>query len=79
MRFASGSEPGSVAYMHATSSTSMAAPIASILRKNRRKNILRRNSFLAWIASGEREYLVIPPWPASPNLLKVSILSFILS
>ena len=70
MRFASGSEPGSVAYMHATSSTSMTAPIASILR---------RNSFLAWIASGEREYLVIPPWPASPNLLKVSILSFILS
>src|SRR5665647_568844 len=58
-----------VAYILAISSVSIVAPIASILLIN---------SFLAWIASGEREYLVIPPCPASPNLLKVLILSSIL-
>ena len=41
--------------------------------------ILLMNSALAILASGDREYLVIPPCPASPNCEKVLILSDILS
>ena len=69
MRFALGSLPGKVAYISATSSSSIVAPIASILL---------RNSFLARIASGDSEYLVMPPCPASPNFEKVLILSVML-
>jgi len=48
----------------------MKAPIASMRFTN---------SFLAAKASSDKENLVIPPLPVSPNRLKVLILSSILS
>ena len=70
MRLRPGSEPGSVAYILARSSISMVALMAFIRRSHSSRAIL---------SSSERAYRVMPPWPASPNLLKVSILLRILS
>jgi len=64
------SVPAMVAYIFAISSVTMEAPIASMRFTN---------SFLAAKASSDKENLVIPPFPVSPNLLKVLILSSILS